>query len=46
VEAVNPSHYIGSLGDKKSKLEMELTIEKGMGYQVSEERNGWSGQSF
>src|SRR3990170_1460258 len=38
VEAVNPSHYIGSLGDKKSKLEMELTIEKGMGYQVSEER--------
>ncbi|OGH07582.1 MAG: DNA-directed RNA polymerase subunit alpha [Candidatus Levybacteria bacterium RBG_16_35_11] len=38
VEVVNPSHHIGSLGDKKSKLEMELTIERGMGYQVSEER--------
>jgi len=38
VEVVNPSHFIGSLGDKKGKLEMELTIEKGMGYSVAEER--------
>lgn len=38
IEIVNPSHYIGSLGDKKGKLEMELTIEKGLGYAVAEEQ--------
>ncbi|OGH09025.1 MAG: DNA-directed RNA polymerase subunit alpha [Candidatus Levybacteria bacterium RBG_16_35_6] len=38
VEVINKDHYIGSLGDKKGKLEMELSIEKGMGYQVAEER--------
>lgn len=38
VEIVNKDHYIGSLADKKAKLEMELTIEKGYGYSLAEER--------
>ncbi len=38
VEVVNPDHYIGTLADKKGKLEMELTIERGYGYSLSEER--------
>lgn len=38
VEIVNSDHYIGHLGDKKGKLEMELTIEKGFGYSLAEER--------
>lgn len=38
VEIPNKDHYIGSLGDKKAKLELELTVEKGYGYSLSEER--------
>lgn len=38
VEVLNKDHYLGSLGDKKSKIEMELTIEKGLGYSLSEDR--------
>lgn len=38
VEVVNKNHYIGSLTDKKAKLEMELTVEKGYGYTLSEEK--------
>lgn len=38
VEVVNPSQYIGSLGDKKGKLDMEFTLERGMGYSVAEDR--------
>ncbi len=38
VEVVNKDQYIGSLSGDKSKLEMELTIEKGIGYSLSEER--------
>ena len=38
VEVVNKDHYLGSLSDKKAKLDMELTVEKGMGYSVAEER--------
>ncbi len=38
VELMNPKHYIGSLSDKKGKLDMELTIEKGFGYSLSEEQ--------
>ncbi len=36
VEIVNPDHYLGYLSDKK--LDMELTVEKGMGYSLAEER--------
>jgi DNA-directed RNA polymerase subunit alpha len=38
VEVVNKDHYIGSLSGDKSKLEMELTVEKGFGYSLAEER--------
>lgn len=38
VEVVNKDHYLGCLADKKSKLEMELTIEKGFGYSLADDR--------
>ncbi|OGH18988.1 MAG: DNA-directed RNA polymerase subunit alpha [Candidatus Levybacteria bacterium RIFCSPHIGHO2_12_FULL_38_12] len=38
VEIVDPAYYIGSLTDKKGKIEMEFTIEKGYGYSLAEER--------
>ncbi len=38
VEVVDPSHHLCSLSDKKAKLEMELTVERGLGYSLSEER--------
>jgi DNA-directed RNA polymerase subunit alpha len=38
VEIANPDHYIATLGDKKGKLDMELTVERGYGYSLSEER--------
>lgn len=38
VEVVNKDHYLGSLADKKAKLDMELTVEKGYGYSLAEER--------
>lgn len=40
VELVNPDHYIATIADKKGKLEIELTIERGYGYSLSEERRG------
>ena len=38
VEIENKEHYLGFLSDKKAKLDMELTVEKGMGYSLAEER--------
>lgn len=38
IEIKDPDHYLCSLSDKKAKLEIELTIEKGYGYSLSEER--------
>lgn len=38
VEIANPDHFIGTLADKKAKLEMELTVERGYGYSLAEER--------
>jgi DNA-directed RNA polymerase subunit alpha len=38
VEIENKEHYLGFLSDKKAKLDMELTVEKGLGYSLSEER--------
>ncbi|HMS22451.1 MAG TPA: DNA-directed RNA polymerase subunit alpha [Candidatus Levybacteria bacterium] len=38
IEIVNSDHYLGSLSDKKSKLEMEMTVERGLGYSLAEER--------
>lgn len=44
VEIVNKDLYLGSLNDKKTKLELELFVEKGYGYLLAEERksNGMS----
>lgn len=38
VEIANPDHYIGTLADKKAKLDMEFTVERGFGYSLAEER--------
>lgn len=38
-EVMNPDYYIGALSGDKAKLEMELTVEKGYGHSLSEERS-------
>src|SRR4029077_6315787 len=38
VEIVDKEQYIGSLSGDKSKLEIELTVEKGFGFSLAEER--------
>lgn len=38
-EVVNKDHYLGSLSGDKTKLEMELTVERGYGYSLAEERS-------
>ncbi len=38
VELVNKDHYLGSLSEKKSKIDVEFTVEKGYGYSLAEER--------
>lgn len=38
IEIVNKNLYLGHLADRKSRLEMELTVEKGFGYSLAEER--------
>lgn len=38
IEVVNKDHYLGYLSDKKAKLEMELTVEEGLGYSLASER--------
>lgn len=38
VEVVDKNQYIASLSGDKAKLDMELTIERGLGYSLSEER--------
>ncbi len=38
IEIANEDHYIASINDKKAKLEIELTVEKGFGYSSAEER--------
>ncbi len=37
-EVVNKDHYLGSLSGDKAKLEVELTVEKGYGYSLAEDR--------
>ncbi len=39
VEVVNVDHHIATLTDKKSELEIELRIERGIGYQTVEQRH-------
>jgi DNA-directed RNA polymerase subunit alpha len=38
VEVINKDHYLGYLSDKKAKLDVELTVERGMGYSLADER--------
>src|SRR6185437_9374654 len=38
VEVVDKEQYIGSLSGDKAKLDMELTVEKGYGFSLAEER--------
>jgi DNA-directed RNA polymerase subunit alpha len=38
VEVINKDHYLGFLSDKKGKLDVEFTVERGLGYSLSEER--------
>jgi DNA-directed RNA polymerase subunit alpha len=38
VEVVNKDQYLGSLSGEKAKFEMEVTIERGYGYSLAEER--------
>lgn len=38
VEVANKDHYLGSLSGDKAKLEVEMTVEKGYGYSLSEDR--------
>lgn len=38
VEVVDKDQYIGSLSGDKAKLDMELTVEKGFGFSLAEER--------
>ncbi len=37
-EVVDAKHYLGNLADKKAKISMEMTVEKGFGYSLSGER--------
>lgn len=38
-EIVNKDHYLGHLSGDKSKLDIEMTVEHGYGYSLSEERS-------
>lgn len=42
VELANPDQYIGTLADKKAKLEMTMIVERGYGYSLAEERRSTS----
>ena len=42
VEILNKDQYIGSLSGDKAKLELEITIEKGYGFSLAEERKSES----
>lgn len=39
VEVVNKDLYLGSLSGDKAKLDMEITLERGYGYSLAEERS-------
>jgi DNA-directed RNA polymerase subunit alpha len=39
VEVANADHHIASISDKKGKLDVEITIEKGYGYALAEDQN-------
>lgn len=37
VEIINPKHVIATLADDKSKLDMEITVERGIGYKLADD---------
>lgn len=37
-EIVDTKHYLGNLADKKAKISVEMTVEKGFGYSLAAER--------
>lgn len=39
VEVVNPDHYIGTIDSDDTRLEIELTVERGMGYLAADQRD-------
>lgn len=39
VEVINKDHYLGSLSGDKAKFDAELTIERGYGYSLAEDRH-------
>ena len=38
VEVVNKDQYLGSLANNKAKLDLELVVERGLGYSLAEDR--------
>ncbi len=40
VEIINPDLYLFSVDDKKTNLELELTVERGRGYSPADDRTG------
>lgn len=42
VEVVNKSQYLGSLSGAKSTLELEMSVERGLGYSLAEHREAGS----
>jgi DNA-directed RNA polymerase subunit alpha len=42
VEVVNKDLYLGTLSGPKAKLDMELTVERGLGYSLAEDRKSTS----
>ncbi len=38
VEVLSKGHYLGSLANSKSKIEIEMIVEQGYGYSLAEER--------
>lgn len=45
LELVNPKHHIATLTDKKARLEMEIQVGKGVGYEPAERREGESSET-
>lgn len=39
VDIANKDHYLASISDKKGKLDLEITVEKGYGYALAEDQN-------
>lgn len=37
VDIINPDHVIATLADSKSKLDLEITVEKGIGYRLADD---------